>query len=121
MSKPRATITSESIASAIEVKKVHLNVSQEVIVTTEDKVKLCLQKHLQYLEKKRGWSTPLGIFLTVIAALITTNFKNIGLTSDTWQAIFIIIGALSLVWLSLSIYQATKVETIEDIIAELKA
>ncbi len=72
------------------------------------------------MEKKRGWVTPLGILLAVIAMLITTNFKDAGLDAATWKAFFIIAAILLFVWLIYSVIEALRSEKIEDIIGELK-
>ena len=120
--KKKATVDMKTPVGRLltHATKVHLNLSQELIVTTEDKVRLCLQNHLQYTGEKRGWIAPLGILLTVTVSLVTTTFKDVGLSAYTWQALFIIIGILSFMWLVWCTYQATKVKTIEDLVRELK-
>ena len=72
------------------------------------------------MEKKKSWVTPLGVFLALIATLITTNFKDVGLDAETWLAIFIIATILSFGWLIYSVIEAKRSEKIEDIIGELK-
>jgi hypothetical protein len=123
MSEQKPIITEKALLDRllVDVKSVNFNVSQDLIVTTEDKVSLCLKEHLEYVEKKRAWVTPLGIFLTIIATLVTTTFKDVGLSADTWQAIFIIIGVLSFGWFISAAYKSRKARTIEDIIKKLKA
>ncbi len=118
---PVTTEITESLASQlITVSEVSLNVSQGIIITTEDKIRICLSEHLKRMEKKKGWLTPLGIFATIIVALVTSTFKDIGLDSATWHAIFIITGFISFGWLVWSINEARQSEKLEDIIIELK-
>jgi len=110
-----------TINNLVNVSEVHLNVSQKLIVTTEDKVNLCLTKHIKLMEKRKGWIAPLGILITIIVTLSTTNFNNIlWLEASTWKAIFIISGFLSTGWLVFAIREALKSEKVEDIITELK-
>lgn len=120
-SPQQTSIDTASIASQlVNVERVHINVSQEVIITTEDKVRLCLSEHLKRMEKKRGWIAPLGILMAIVLTLVTTTFKEFGLSAATWQAIFIVGAVLSGVWLVWSIREAQRSQKIEDIVAELK-
>jgi Flp pilus assembly protein TadB len=123
LSKQEKKIDAQSLAQklAVDVKKVNVNVSQEMIIITEDKVKLCLMKYLENMEKRSSWTTPLAIFLTVVVTLLTTSFKVFIVSSEVWQAVFIIIGGLSLFWLIISLYKRPKAKKIEDVIKELKA
>lgn len=102
------------------VKEVHLNVSQEVIVTTEDKLKLCLTEYLGKVECKRAWIAPFGILLSVIVTLVTTTFKNTVLEAATWKAIFVIVAITSGIWLVCTLKYAFRAITINSIINELK-
>lgn len=112
--------TESLVGQLINVSEVHLNVSQEVIITTEDKIRICLSEHLKRMEKKRGWIAPSGIFITIVIVLITSTFKDIGIDAATWRAIFILSGIISAGWLIWSIREALKSEKIEDIVSELK-
>lgn len=117
----KSKIGTASLSDLVTPSEIFLiNPPENVIITTEDKVHLCLVDHLKYMERKKGWYTPLGILLPLIAALITANFKDIGLNSSVWQAIFIISIALSGIWLIISFSQSLHSEKIEDIIAQLK-
>jgi hypothetical protein len=100
--------------------KTYRNLEQSVISVTEDKIRICLMNYLQYLNARGSWITPLGIFLTVIITLLTTDFKDFYLSKNTWQAIFVISSVVSLVWLAITIKLRPKHRTIEDIINELK-
>lgn len=118
----KAKINFESLAGLVEyVSAIYLNVAQEVIVTTEDKVLLWLSEHLKRMERRRSWITPLGIFITIVLTLATSSFKDIlYLSADTWRAIFIIVGLISLALFIGFIIEALKSEKVEDIVAALK-
>lgn len=120
MSEEKATIDERSLANQlrINVTDVHINTSQQMIITTRDKLDLCLLRRVQYIGKKNAWVTPLGILLTIIITFGTTTFTDIGLSAYTWQAIFIIAGILTFVWLLWCIYQAMKAKKV-DIVKEL--
>ncbi len=107
--------------SLVNVAKVHVNTDQEVIVTTEDRLKNLLSNYSNSLENKNGWIPPLGIFATLLFSLTSVDFKKVlGLSADTWQAIFIIAGISSLAWLIHSIIVAVQSWQSPDIVEELK-
>ena len=117
----KAEIAIESIAGQLmSVSGIHINVSQEVIITTEDKVRLCLSEHLKSLEKKSSWIAPLGILIAIVVTLSTSTFRQKLFSADTWFAIFVIAGLISLLWLIISVVRACRSRKLEDIIAELK-
>lgn len=105
----------------VNVSDIHLNVSQKMIITTEDKVRLCLLEHLNQIGKKGSWVAPLGIFIAIGATLVTSSFKEnvLMLPADTWRAIFVIMGAISLLWLVYSSIRALRSKKI-DFVEELK-
>lgn len=104
----------------VNVSEVHLNVSQEVVITTEDKIRICLTDHLKRMEKRLAWIAPLGVLITIVITLVTSTFKAIVFDAATWRAIFIIAGVLSAIWLILTAKEAIKSEKLEDIVSELK-
>jgi hypothetical protein len=71
----------------VENSKVKSSLGEIIIISTEDKIELCLMKHLGDLENKRGWITPFGLLLTVFLTFLTTDFKDTVLTMlfTLWQ------------------------------------
>jgi len=102
------------------VEEVHLNVAQNIIVTTEDKLRLHLDGYLKKMERKNSWIAPLGILVAIILSFVTADFKDIGLKAATWQAIFIIAAIIAFAWLILSICQRAKTFTIDELIDKIK-
>ena len=116
----KSDINIGNIEGLVNVSDVHFNVSQEVIITTEDKIRLSLSKQLKKMEKKRSWITPLSMLISFTLILITAGFKDAGLDAATWRAIFIIADVASFVWLIYSIKDALSSVKIEDVIDGLK-
>lgn len=114
------TISTGSIAGLVEVEKVHIKLSEEVIITTEDKVRLCLGEHLKRIEKKKGWIAPLGILMTIILTLVTASFRDALFEAVAWKYFFIFAGVASFVWLGLAVKEAFHSEKLEDVVSELK-
>lgn len=120
-SPPETRVDTRAITNQlVEVSTVNFNLSQEIIVTTKDKVENVLLRHLERMESRRCWIAPLGVLITILFTLITSTFKDYGLSADTWRAIFIVVGGLSFVWFLWSIREAMKSEKIEDIVEELR-
>jgi hypothetical protein len=118
-----------------KTSRVHFNVGQEIVVTTEDKIRLCLTNHLTRIEKRKAWAVPLGILLTILVVFPTTSFQAFIFRAETWEAVFLMTGALSLFWLIRSLWQSRGVtsvggflislwqgraSTIDDVVADIK-
>lgn len=103
---------------------IHRNLDQEVVVTTVDKVKLCLMENEKALSARREWITPLTVFVTLVTTFAATSFKDALLQAATWRAIYIIGLFTSLVWLIHAAYQAWENRNragIQAILRKLKA
>jgi len=96
------------------------NLPQDVITTTEDKVRLCLSEYLKKMEKKKGWLTPMGLTISFTLTLMASQFRDWGLSSATWQAIFIIGVVASSCWLVYSVIESFHSVKIEDVITKLR-
>jgi len=116
----QSTIDISSLGSHVDVAKLSVNVSQELIITTEDKVRLCLLQHLGRIEQRNGWITPLTLLLTIIVTLFSATFKDFIISAATWNAIFIIVAFVTSIWLIFAAFKAIKSEKIEDVINLLK-
>ena len=112
----------EALQKLHQANKIHWNLEQVAIVTTEDKLRLCLLKAIDRLDAKRKWWTPVALLLTLVLALTTTEFKDqLAIPAATWHAIFLILAGVSLIWTGVAIWKATRVEVSVDlIVAEIK-
>ena len=68
---------------------VNKNVSQTVVVVTEDKVRLCLKDcfkdYCEDMTAKTAWVSPLGILVALIATLVATDFHDApGFSKSQW-------------------------------------
>lgn len=99
------------------------NTSQDIIAITEDKLRLILNDYEKDAKIKVDWFTPLGLSLTILATLLTTDFHEfVGLSKDVWNAMFIFLFILSCLF---SLYRVVscikKKMTINDVIERAKA
>jgi hypothetical protein len=93
---------------------------QDVISTTEDKLRLTLGEYLKKTEKKKGWITPLGLMISFTLTLMMSGFRNWGVSADTWKAIFIIGDIIFFVWLVYAVIESFRSVKLDDVISELK-
>jgi len=88
---------------------IHKNVKQEIIITTEDKIKLVLINTREILTSQRDWLTPAGLLVSFIATLTTADFKDaLSVPKEFWHAIFVLLTIGSSVWLLISLRKLFK-------------
>ncbi|MGY5820817.1 hypothetical protein [Vibrio chemaguriensis] len=78
--------------SKVLFKEQFENLDHTLIKISEEKLRLVLNKYESSVKHQYGWLAPLGIFLTVTTAIITTDFKDAltlisirGRRSITWE------------------------------------
>lgn len=103
----------------------HTNVKQELVVTTIDKLKLCLLEHKANLRSRREWVAPAGLLATLVTTQIATDFKAaLGVEPATWEAIFLISSVLAAILLIFLLYRSYRaystggIDSLVDIIAD---
>ena len=102
---------------------IHTNINQDVIVISEDRLKLKLIEFEKSKKKLYDWVSPLAIFITLIITLLTADFKAaLLLSGEEWNAIFIVLAIAALIWLIVSACNvvSNKKITIESVIDEIK-
>lgn len=123
MSDPQQAKFQESFGKdLLQQSTVHLNVKQNVIITTEDKVRLCMSDHAERLARRWSWMTPLSLVVTIILVLLTSEFHDfLGVPKATWHALFLLVCLVTLGWLVLAAIGAIRTSTsIDCIVDELK-
>jgi len=102
------------------IKSVHSNLDQVLIKITEDKIKLVLNAHINNMERKKEWIAPLSLLIAIVTTFSTSTFKDAVFPASTWQAIFFIVGVISVLWLFKAIWIALKASTINDVVSQIK-
>lgn len=70
---------------------IHKNLTQDVLLTTEDKMKLTLIEYREILASRSEWVGAGVLALSFMTTLLFSQFKTIGpITPSTWQALWII-------------------------------
>lgn len=109
------------VKQLVGVAQLHVNVSQNFIITTEDKIRICLDKHLKKAERKHNWIAPMGILLAVIATLVTASFQDFIFEAEVWKSLFVIVAVAAFFWLLFALKHAHNAVSSDEIISELKS
>ncbi|OGU65156.1 MAG: hypothetical protein A2279_09565 [Stygiobacter sp. RIFOXYA12_FULL_38_9] len=106
----------------MQVGAVHSNLTAEVVKITTDKLKLILTQHLSNIEKRKEWLTPLSLLIALLIIFPTTEFKDsLSIKAATWQAFFLMISVLTIIWLIFSSIKAMKAKSVDDLIKLIKS
>ena len=118
----QAAITIDTGMNERIVQRVDANVSQEIVVTTADKVRLVLRDAMQKIELRDAWKAPLGILVTLLVVLPAFNSLQdfLWIPKNVWQALLLLCTALSAVWLASSLARRKRAPTVEDILNNLR-
>ncbi|EFM0289378.1 TPA: hypothetical protein ACIYWE_004284 [Escherichia coli] len=85
MSKPGIELTAISISP----DDISTNLQVGVIVVSEDKLVRILEKDRERTRKNMAWTAPASFFITLLVAILTTDFKTRwGMPAEAWQALF---------------------------------
>lgn len=88
---------------------VQKNLSQEAILITTDRAKLCLIQYKEVLKSQWDWIAPAGILITLVTSLFATDFRNfLGIQADFWKALYVLLSIMTLGWLLKALFNAYK-------------
>ena len=100
---------------------VHVNVSQETIVVTGDKMRLVLNDVLISAKRQQAWHAPAGLLLSEVATLVASTFHSaMGLTGDQWNVLFVVGMIVTMLWLPLAITRGRRQPSVDEILGLLK-
>ena len=85
---------------------IHMNVGQDMVVITEDKLRLRLIEHRDCLADKKEWLTPLSLFLALVTTLVAADFHDFVLKAPVWTAVYSLGSLASFVWLCVAGWKA---------------
>jgi hypothetical protein len=96
-----------------------LNVDQEAIVLSKDRLELRLLKFLPRLRNLRELLTLLGVLATSLGALVTSKFQDVWLSAAAWRYTYVLFSLGSLIGLVSTIIKLFRSKTHEQFIEEL--
>jgi hypothetical protein len=105
----------------VQVVDVHVNVDQEIIQITEDKLRLILKDYLDSLTQSGGWVAPFSILVSIATTFCTAKFETFfGLGPEFWRATFFLVGTSSVVWLIVALLKSSETLTPDEFINKVK-
>jgi len=110
----------EFIKNLVTTEFVNMNVAQNVVVTTEDKLKLAIQNHSNGIGKKKDWIAPFSIALSIIVSMSSTEFRDFIVSKEVWSAVFLICFAGSIAWFFVVIRYAFGKYSTDALLEEIK-
>jgi hypothetical protein len=117
-----ADLRAQFAENIIQNTQMSLNLGGHIISTTEDKVRLAVLTHLARIEDKREWVAPCSLLISIVAAFVTADFKTaLNVPATTWQALFILFGILSAIWLARALVKRFRSPSVDDFVDALKA
>ncbi|EGR0311241.1 TPA: hypothetical protein ACVU1I_003680 [Vibrio cholerae] len=106
--------------SKVLFKEEFENLDHTLIKISEEKLRLVLNKYESSVQSHYGWLAPLGIFLTVTTAIITTDFKDaLTLSKHTWEAIYYLGAFSSLIYSLVSFVKSRRDSITIDTLVEM--
>lgn len=115
----KANITSDE-AFNFKIAAIYKNTDQEVIVTTADKIKLCLREVYEKFESANSWIAPLSTLVTIVIVFPTTTFRDWIIPSMAWQTIYGIAALVCAGWLTRCLWRKRRSLTIGEVLEMLK-
>ena len=77
-----------------------VRLSNRILLISEDALELQLKAGTERLSAQTAWAVPLGIVTSCLLTIVTSSFHDfLKITAAVWQAVFIIVGCSSFVWL----------------------
>jgi hypothetical protein len=77
-----------------------VRLSNRILLISEDALELQLKAGTERLSAQTAWAVPLGIVISCLLTIVTSSFHDfLKITAAVWQAVFIIVGCSSFVWL----------------------
>ena len=102
-----STLTRDAQARVDESKyisHVRSNVKSDLIEITEDKLENIFLKHIDNVGVRTRWITPLSLLATILLTELTTTFADkFGIKAAVWEALFLLAGVVSSIWLLVSL------------------
>ena len=112
----RVATIEANIKLNVEYDQLTKGIINDLILTTSDKLRNQLNEYQKIQVGKLDWVGPLGIVISLIAALVATDFKDtLNIKGDAWEAIFIIALFLSIIWLAIVFYKIFRNRNKRDI------
>ncbi len=118
---PKLTFDEKVNEQITQGSTTHWNLAQEVIITNEDKLRLCILKHIDSLTVRASWVAPVSLFVTFATVLTTAKFRLFVLPAATWRAVFVLGTVLTFLWSVYAVRRAYGAKAdIDTLVGDIK-
>jgi hypothetical protein len=109
------------LRQGIEQSEVHVNLGQQMIITTEDRLRLCLKEMSESTKHRWEWQVPAGILVTELATCVTSSFHDaIGVSGQQWEGVFRALTFVTALWLLVALLRALRPASADALVNKLK-
>jgi hypothetical protein len=117
---PKATI--DLLHAGLRQSAVHVNLGQNMIVLTEDRLRLDLSELSASTKHRQEWQAPAGMLTSEVAAFITSRFhETIGISGQQWESLFLALIVLTFFWLLAALIRGRRATSADALIEKLKS
>lgn len=97
-------------------------ISVSVISIPEDRLENILLKHVRKIEQSKDIIGSSGLFAALLTTLLTSDFRDAGLSSDVWKGVFFVALLASFVYMLRVLWNLFKNKSgVDKIMADIKS
>lgn len=106
----------------LTIKNTISEISVSVISIPEDRLENILIKHVKKIERSKAFIGSSGLFIALVTTFVTSEFKDVGLASETWKGIFIVALIISFIYMVRVIWNCIKNRVnVDKIMSDIKS
>lgn len=106
----------------LTIKNTISEISVSVISIPEDRLENILIKHVKKIERSKDFIGSSGLFIALVTTFVTSEFKDVGLASETWKGIFIVALIVSFIYMVRVIWNCIKNRVnVDKIMSDIKS
>ena len=119
----RPTLTAFDLMQAgLGHSTIHVNLEQQMIITTEDRLRLHLNELLDATKYRQQWQAPAGMLITELTAVVAANFhETFGISGGQWENFFRTLIVGTIFWLLVVLIRGRGASSADSLIARLKS
>jgi hypothetical protein len=117
-------ISSQSVQVS-QIASIHTQNTLSVtwFAVTPERVELALLHHQNRLRDRYEWTTPAGLLLAIVLALVTADFHHWVFPGPVWEGTFLVSGLVTGIWLIRTLLRLRAVgkrDSISMVLEELR-
>ena len=101
------------------INATYINIGQDLIITTDLKVRPVLENGLRQAGRNREWFAPAGMLMTLVGSLVNSTFRDLVLSKYTWEALYVLLAIVCFGWLIKSAIDAWNCPSKDELISNM--